>query len=375
VRLADVPNNAIWILGATGRIGRAVARRLAAQGLAPVLVGRDAEALATLVASLGGNASVRVSGALSDTARMMGQERPRVVVNTIGPFTHTALLIAQACRPGTHYVDLSNELPSVLELLAQDGRARQAGSIVVTGAGFGVLATECVVLTLCRDRPAAARVRCSAIPAVENEPGRIGEAFAASITGAFAYGGRQYEAGELTDARLLGDYSLVLLPDGRRIGTATGPTGELEAARRSSGAPSVVSATSMVPSSAMLRATLPALSALMRIGAVRRFATRRIASVVIKPTRKEAPPVSWSHARVDWPSGESREGWMRTGDAMVFTADVVTEVVARLARGEGSPGAYTPGALFGPELATSCLGEIIVGMVDEGQDPLIAARR
>ena len=32
----------VWILGATGRSGRAVAAHLAAAGLSPVLVGRDA---------------------------------------------------------------------------------------------------------------------------------------------------------------------------------------------------------------------------------------------------------------------------------------------------------------------------------------------
>jgi short subunit dehydrogenase-like uncharacterized protein len=357
-----VTNNAIWILGATGRIGRAVATRLIAQGLAPVLVGRDVGALAKLSASLGGGTSMKICGAVSDVARLISEERPRVVVNTIGPFTHTALQIAQACLPGTHYVDLSNELPSVLAILALDAKARQAGSIFVTGAGFGVLATECIVLTLCRDHPPAARVRCAAIPAVENEPGRIGEAFAATIAGAFSYGGRQYEAGKLIDAPLLGDYRLVSLPDGRHIGTASGPTGELEAARRASSAPSVVSATSMVPSSSILRAMLPALLAMMKIGALRRFATRRIASIEIKPVEKKVPQISWSHARVDWPLGKSREGWMRTGDAMVFTAAVVTEITARLGRGEGRPGAYTPGALFGPELAEFCEAEIIVAV-------------
>lgn len=352
-------STAIWILGATGRTGRAIAVRLVSQGWPITLVARDGERLDRLSRSLGHLASTAPLPTLADIAGTIRQARPKVVVNTIGPFTQTAREIARACPPGTHYVDLSNELPSALELLALDAEARLKGSVLVTGAGFGVLATESVVLTLCRDRPAAANVRCAAIPSVNTEPGRLGEALAASITGAFAYGGRHYEDGALTEAPLFGDYRLIPLPDGRLIATASGPTAELEAARRASGAGSVVSATSMVPSSAVLRRALPVVAATMKLDSVRRFATRRIASVMLKPSKVEVPQVSWSYARVDWSSDRSQEGWMRTGDAMVFTADVAAEVTARLARGEGAPGAHTPGALFGPELAESCGAQII----------------
>ena len=71
-------------------------------------------------------------------------------------------------------------------------------------------------------------------------------------------------------------------------------------------------------------------------------------------------PDSWAHTRVQWPNGESREGWLRAGEAMEFTVNVATQVVSRLARGEGRSGAFTPGALFGPELAESAGGEFIV---------------
>ena len=60
---------------------------------------------------------------------------------------------------------------------------------------------------------------------------------------------------------------------------------------------------------------------------------------------------SWTHARVEWASGKTREGWLRMGDAMVFTTAVVAQVAGRLAANDGRPGAYTPGALFGPDLA------------------------
>jgi short subunit dehydrogenase-like uncharacterized protein len=354
--------NEIWILGATGRIGRAVAMRLAADGQSIVLVGRDAERLRRMAEQSDGNVAVKVLSTVAAMAESIAANRPAIVLNTVGPFVHTALPIAGACPPGTHYVDLSNELSSVQALLGLDAHARQAGSTFVTGAGFGVLATESVVLKLCDGLPPANRVRCAAIAAIATAPGRLGEAFAASITEGLAFGGRRYERGNVVRTSLMGDFERVPLPDGRMIGTAGAPSGELEAAQRASGAPSVVAATSMAPSSALLRILLrmllPAILSVMKIGRVRRAATRNIAAIEPTPTVQTAPPVSWAHARVAWSSGRQRQGWLRTGDAMAFTADVMARVAIRLMRGDGSPGAYTPGALFGAEFAAECGGRI-----------------
>ncbi|MBO0842926.1 MAG: hypothetical protein J2O46_07050, partial [Nocardioides sp.] len=58
-----------------------------------------------------------------------------------------------------------------------------------------------------------------------------------------------------------------------------------------------------------------------------------------------------ARARATWADGETAVGWLRAGGGMEFTSAVLAEVAARLQRGEGKPGAYTPAALFGTELA------------------------
>lgn len=45
---------------------------------------------------------------------------------------------------------------------------------------------------------------------------------------------------------------------------------------------------------------------------------------------------------------------------MTFTASAMTEVAFRLANDGGRPGAYTPGALFGPDLAVEAGGQFIL---------------
>lgn len=76
-----------------------------------------------------------------------------MVLNTIGPFARTAVPIAGACLPGGHYLDLANDIVAVPALLGLHGQALAAGKTLITGAGFGVLATEAVVARLCQEGP------------------------------------------------------------------------------------------------------------------------------------------------------------------------------------------------------------------------------
>jgi len=359
----------VWILGATGRSGRAVAKQLAEAQFAVVLVGRDGERLRELAGAIHNNARIVTAGSIEAIVKELARNRPAVVINTIGPFTTTALPIARACQPGTHYVDISNEPDSIIALLALHDEAVASGRTTVTAAGFGVLGTESVVLKLCAGRPPALRVRVDSLPVVESEPGRLGEALAATIIGASAGGGLCYANGRLARTRALGDPETLTLPYGSSALTACGPSGDLVAAHRASGASFALAASSYAPSSAVLRTILPPLMTLLRINAVRDFAIRRLAAVELKPkppTAQQGPGLSWTHARVQWADGATREAWLRLGDAMIFTTAVMVEVASRLARNEGRPGAYTPGALFKPNLAVSAGGQFILDLPSRG---------
>jgi short subunit dehydrogenase-like uncharacterized protein len=321
----------VWILGGTGRSGRAIAAELVSRGVTPVLVGRDAGRLAQTAARFGDGRTV-VAGTVEAMAAEIRRQQPAVVINTVGPFTQTAVPIAQACLPTSHYLDLANDVAAVLALLGLDRAATAAGRTVISGAGFGVTATESVVVKLCEGRPTPARVRVDMIPSLATEPGAIGQALAATILdglpgveGGGRYEGRRYSGGRLTKLRLGSGLNRLTLPDGSVVTTAAVPFGELIAAQRAS-------------------------------GAVRAFAKRRLAQVKMKGSERPREH-SWGHARIQWTDGTTREGWLRVGDAQDFTGAVPAEVAVRLLAGEGKPGAHTPAALFGASLAEACGGE------------------
>jgi hypothetical protein len=380
----------VWILGGTGRSGRTIAAELVSRGITPVLVGRDAARLAEAARQIPGGPRTLVAGSMEDLATQIRQQQPAVVINTIGPFTTTAPPIVQAClQASSDYLDLANDVAAVSAVLALNEAATAAGRTIVTGAGFGVTATESVVVKLTQDQPAQdepaqdepaqdepaqdqptptptpgrltpARVRVDMVPSLASEAGPVGAALAGTILeglpgvdGGGRFQGRRYKNGRLAPARVGGDVAHLVLPDGSRVTTAGMPLGELIAAQRASGAPDVVAASSEAPSAPIIRAIMPLALALLQIAPVRAFATNRLARVRLKAHDRPREH-SYGHAVIQWPDGTTREGWLQLGDAQAFTGAVPAEIARRLLAGQGRPGAHTPAALFGSSLAEAC---------------------
>lgn len=347
----------IWILGGTGRSGRAIAAQLARRGLSAVLVGRDATRLEAAAEETGSETLVAPS--LAATAAEIRRQGPRVVINTVGPFTTTAPIVIDACRStGSHYIDLANDVEALAATFERHDTAVEAGQTLVTGAGFGVTATESVVVKLCEGRPTPLRVRVDMLPSMAREEGVAGEALIGSLLGSLQ--GLRISDGRLVAAPIGAEALELTLPDGTTVTSASMPLGELLAAQRASGARFVLSASSEAPSSFLARTMVSAVSGLMRWERLRTFATRHLARMPVKA--KEAPREhSWGHAVVTWADSETREGWLRLGDAHEYTGAVPAEIAQRLLAGSGRPGAYTPAALFGATLATACGGEYVLG--------------
>jgi len=354
-----MPTDEIWILGGTGRIGRAVAERLARDTSSPlVLLGRNRGRLEDAAALLPRPARTLVAPSHDAMAVLIATEHPLVVVNALGSYSESATSIAHACLSGGHYVDLANDVPAVSALLALHDEAAAAGSTLITGAGFGVLATEAIVAALCAGRPTPASVQVDAIASVASEGGAMGAAFAASMIDAIRNGGGAYRDGRLVSTRLGSPVRRLTAPDGAAVTAAGGPSGELIAAQSVSGASTVVATSALVPASALVRAALLVLRVALAIPALRHTLTKRLALMTTKATPRPRQH-SWGHAIVEWPDGSRREGWLRADDGMDYTSDVAATVAAHLAAGGAPAGAYTPAAALGADIAVTAGGEFV----------------
>ena len=340
--------SATWILGATGRTARGITRELDATGAELVLAGRDRDRLQAAADGLKRPPRL-VVGTLESVLAGLAHERPAVVVNAIGPFTTTAAQVARACPPGTHYLDVANEIPALQAVLALGDHAEERGSTLVTAAGFGVLATEAAARRLLEERAAPASVRVDVLPSVALESGSVGPALAGTIVGAMAVGGQAVRGGRLVPARAGEEPEMLTTPDGEPLTTAGASTGDLLAAWRATQAPTVLAASTMAPTGAAARFAGLA-GGLLRLPGAVTLGTRLIARVPFKAAERPRAS-SWARARLTWADGSSRTAWLGTDDAMEFTARAAAKVARRLTAGDGRPGAHTPGGLFGWQLA------------------------
>ncbi|HKM63052.1 MAG TPA: saccharopine dehydrogenase NADP-binding domain-containing protein [Acidisphaera sp.] len=135
------------VYGATGYTGRLIARAAKAAGMAPLLAGRDADRLGRVARELGLK-SRAIS--LSDTSALrQALSEVTVVLHAAGPFSRTSAPMLDAClASGTHYLDITGEIPVFEAAAARDAAAKRAGVMVLPGVGFDVVPSDCLAAHL-----------------------------------------------------------------------------------------------------------------------------------------------------------------------------------------------------------------------------------
>ena len=147
-----------WLIyGATGYTGSLIAAHAAESGLAALLGGRDTARVRSLAARLGCDWRVAtLTDPRSLEELLAGVE---VVLNAASPFTRSARALADAClRSGTHYLDVSGEIPVLAALAGRDADARRAGVMLMPAVGFMVVPSDCLLAHLVERLPSARRL-------------------------------------------------------------------------------------------------------------------------------------------------------------------------------------------------------------------------
>src|SRR5215211_5199059 len=146
------------IYGSYGYTGQLIVERALQQGLRPVLAGRSEKKLRLQAEQH--KLDCRAFP-LHDAAKLDSALREvEAVLHCAGPFVHTFRPMAEAClRTKRHYVDISGEIPAFEALAAMDEQAKGAGIMLLPGAGFDVVPSDCLAAHLKQRLPAAKHFR------------------------------------------------------------------------------------------------------------------------------------------------------------------------------------------------------------------------
>jgi short subunit dehydrogenase-like uncharacterized protein len=325
-----------WMLyGASGYTGTLIAEHAQELGHSPILAGRNAPVVTTLAEKL--NLPHRLASLDDKGALDAALNDVDLVLNAAGPFLHTAGPLAEAClNAGVHYIDISNELQVFSTLYDLDQRARQAQISIIPGVGFGVVATNCL-----------ARYVGDAVGGAQNlevgtkaASGQQGPGVLATRQDNLPYGGWIRRAGQLLPLELGSGITTVNFPDGP-CQIMPIPTGDLEAAFRTTSAPNVTSYMALVDPSDPPNADETA----------------------------SGPPIfqSFGWARATGRGGTTAEAWLQTGDSYAFTPSASVRAVEETLRGTRS-GALSPADAFGADFALTVEDTTRTDVIDIARD-------
>ncbi|MFF4650076.1 saccharopine dehydrogenase family protein [Streptomyces sp. NPDC001380] len=344
-----------WMLyGANGYTGRLIAHLAAARGQRPVLAGRSAAPVAALAAELGlEHRAFDLADAGAVRAALHGVG---AVAHCAGPFSTTAAPMVDAClATGTHYLDITGEIDVFERIHARDAEARAAGTVLLPGAGFDVVPTDCLAALVAAEVPGADRLDLAIMPGRNLSPGT-----AKTALEGLALGGRARVGGRIVPVPAGWRTLSAGFPSGPRTVTSI-PWGDVSTAYHSTGVPGVTTYT-VLPGGAAVRGLQALAGPLLRRPAVRRAAGRVIDRLVPgadAARRAGARAEVW--ARATAPSGASATAALTCPDPYDLTADSVVRAVARLLADEVKPGAHTPSTAFGPRYVADLDGVVLTG--------------
>lgn len=339
------------IYGSYGYTGDLIAREAVRRGQRPILAGRDAQRLAAQAVELG---CQHFAFTLDDTAALeRALQNVAVVLHCAGPFKHTAQAMAGAClRNGVHYLDITGEIAVFEALAARDAEARAAGVMLLPGAGFDVVPSDCLAAHLHRRLPTATHLTLG----IRGLGGGVSRGTATTAVESLGTATMVRRAGEL-----------VAVPTGslkRRIDFGRGAKGcvaigwgDVSTAYHSTGIPNV--AVYFYFPANMVRAMSASRYAawLLKSRPVQSLLKAGIRCAPAGPSaeqREAGSSLLWGEVVDD--RGQRCVSRLRTPESYALTALTALSAAEKVLAGQAKPGFQTPSLAFGPDFILEFAG-------------------
>jgi short subunit dehydrogenase-like uncharacterized protein len=332
------------IYGANGYTGALIVRLAVARGLRPILAGRDHAALAAVAAPLGLDYCVF---ALEDAAALdAGLADAQLVLHCAGPFAHTSRQMADTCfRTHTHYLDITGEIAVFEALAARDAEARAAGIMLLPGAGFDVVPSDCLAAHLKRRLPSA-----TSLALAFQTLGGVSRGTANTAIENVARGGMVRRAGTLVAVPT--NYKSRVIDLGRGPATAsTIPWGDVSTAFHSTGIPNIEVYTVLSATTRRLMAVSSYLRPLLDSYAAQRLLKRLVRRLPPGPSddeRARGRSLLWGEVVDD--RGARCSSRLRAPEAYTLTALTALAIAEKALAGQAPVGFQTPSRAYGADL-------------------------
>jgi len=343
--------NSFLLYGANGYTGELLARHAAQYNLHPILAGRREEALKPLATKL--NYPYKVFDVADSNTLIAALREVRLVVNAAGPFQFTAKPIIDAClQTGTHYLDVNGDI-AVFEMIRQmDGAAKRAGIMLLPGAGFDVVPTDCTALLLKKLLPDAIALKL----AFATIGGGLSHGTATTMVNKLGQGGAVRKDGKIVSVPLgqkgmWVDFSNVSNNNIERKFAMTIPWGDIATAYFTTGIPDIESYTAISPKVYRLLKIQILFNWLLRTKFIRSIMRKKIDKRPAGPSdqqRSKAMSLVWGQAANG--QGETKTVRMSCPDGYTLTMYSTLLLAQNVLQGNLKPGYQTPASAYGEDI-------------------------
>ncbi|HVG42502.1 MAG TPA: saccharopine dehydrogenase NADP-binding domain-containing protein, partial [Chitinophagaceae bacterium] len=234
-------NDTFLLYGATGYTAQIIISLAKEYGLKPILAGRNEEAISAVAKQY--NLPYRIANLDNKDQLDRALKDVTLILNAAGPFKRTAKPIIEACiKNKVNYIDITGEIPVFEEAKSYDDAAKVSGIILLPGAGFDVVPTDCMALFLKNSLPDATSLRL----AFTSLGGGLSHGTATTMAENLGEGGMVRQKGKLVK-KPLGHKGMWVNFGAKRLFVMSIPWGDISTAYTTTGIQNIETYTGIKP--------------------------------------------------------------------------------------------------------------------------------
>ena len=349
--LLSMRSDSFLLYGANGYTGELIARYSHQYNLQPVLAGRRKEVVEPLANKL--HLPFRIFDLKDEVSLQTALKEVKAVIHAAGPFHFTAKQMIEACLDtGTHYLDINGDI-TVFEMIKQyDAAAKKARIMLLPGAGFDVVPTDCIALQLKKLLPDAVTLQL----AFATIGGGLSHGTASTMVTRLGEKGAVRKDGKII-RRPLGEKGMWVDFGVKKSFVMSIPWGDISTAYSTTGIPNIESYTGISKNVYTILKLQPLFNWLLRTKFIRQYIQNRINSRPAGPSdeqRNKATSLVWGHAKNA--KGDKVIVRLSGPEGYTLTTHAALIIVKKILQGEFTPGYQTPATAYGENLVLEIPG-------------------
>ncbi len=332
------------VYGANGYSAQLIIEELIQRGIKPILAGRNLESIQNVAEKF--SCDYRVFDLNYDNESENSLEDIHTLINCAGPFKYTAKDMIDYClATKTNYIDITGEIPAFAYAFGCNNRAKESGIVILPGAGFDVIPTDCLARRLSEQMPDAVKLKLGFV----NRKGGISRGTTLTSLEFISGKGKVRRNGKVVDSPL-GEFSIKVKHRNFSMYGISIPWGDVFTAYISTRIPNIQVYMGVSKFIFVSKQFVVLLLHLFNIPFIKRVSANFVSKNFTGPdkeTRDNTKTFIWG--MVENEKGERIEQSYCVLEGYNLTAKGATESALKIMSNELKPGTYTPSLAFGSD--------------------------